>query len=95
MIVRVDPELNVVLAAIAARLFNETQLDYPRAALIRGLVEIGLASITDAVRLAPLFLGARIPRGRKPGARPGWAEPTVDVDNEHADESADGEGGER
>lgn len=95
MIVRVDPELNVALAAIAGRLFQETQLEHSHAAIVRGLVAIGLASIAGAPDLAPLFVGVRIPRGRKAGARIWTAEARSDVDVEHDGEAADEEGSER
>ncbi|MEP7125050.1 MAG: hypothetical protein ABJE95_29240 [Byssovorax sp.] len=95
MVVRVDPELNGALTAIAGRLFNETRLEHSHSAIVRGLVTIGLASIAGAPDLAPLFVGVRIPRGRKPGTRTRKAEVRGDVDVAHDDEAADEEGGER
>lgn len=95
MIVRVDPKLNIVLAAIAGRLFQETRLEHSHAAIVRGLVAIGLASIAGASDLAPLFVGVRIPRGRKRGTRTRKAEVRGDVDLAHEDEAVDEEGGER
>ena len=69
LIVRVDPSLNEVLARIAERLFSETRFEYSRAAIFRGLTTLGLAAVADAPRLATLFVGARLKRGRKPGVR--------------------------
>jgi hypothetical protein len=34
------------------------------------LIALGLVAVADVRRLAPLFLGARVKRGRKPGSRP-------------------------
>jgi hypothetical protein len=93
--VRVDPELNVALAALAGRLLEETQLEHSHAAIVRGLVAIGLASIAGVPDLAPLFVGVRIPRGRKPGTRNWAAEVRGDVGLAHEAETADEEGGER
>ena len=67
VVVRTEPGLHEALARIAQRLFSETQLQYSRAAVFRGLVAIGLAAISDAPHLAPLFRGVRVKRGRKPG----------------------------
>lgn len=69
LVVRIDPALNIALADLTARLFEETRVEHSHAAIVRGLVAIGLASIADAKILAPLFVGARIPRGRKRGTR--------------------------
>jgi hypothetical protein len=92
MLVRVDPELNVALAALAGRLFQETQLEHSHAAIVRGLVAIALASITDAASLAPLFVGVRVPPGRKVGTqKKRTAEAPGDVDLAHAAEAADEE----
>ena len=89
MVVRVDPELNVALADLAVRLFDETQLEHSHAAIIRGLVALGLASITHATTLAPSFVGVRVPRGRKAGTRSRMSA-GVALDLEH---EADGEEG--
>jgi hypothetical protein len=78
VVVRTEPGLHEALARIAQRLFSETQLQYSRAAVFRGLVAIGLAAISDAPHLAPLFRGVRVKRGRKPGGRP--ASPSVPAD---------------
>ena len=97
MVVRIDPELSSALADLANRLFEETRIESSHAASIRELVAIGLASIADAVTLAPLFVGARIPRGRKPGTRlkTRTADARGDLDLEHEDEAEGEEGGER
>ena len=70
MVVRVDAGLNDTLTTLAARLFNETRLEYSLASIVRGLIAIGLRAVSDAPRLAPHFVGVRIARGRKKGARP-------------------------
>jgi hypothetical protein len=82
LIVRVDPSLHEVLARIAKRLFSETRFEYSRAAIFRGLIAIGLAAVADTPRLAPLFVGARLKRGRKPGSRA--ALPAARADREDA-----------
>jgi hypothetical protein len=82
LIVRVDPGLHDVLARIAERLFSETRIEYSRAAVFRGLITIGLAAVADAPRLAPLFAGARLKRGRKPGGRA--ASPATRTDRDGA-----------
>ncbi len=80
-VLRVDPGLNDNLATIAARLFNETRLEYPLAAVIRGLIALGLRVVSDAPLLAPLFVGARVARGRKKGTRfPPCAAPDLPVE---------------
>ena len=38
MIVRVDAGLHETLTTLAARLFNETRLEYPHASVVRGLL---------------------------------------------------------
>jgi len=48
VVVRTEPGLHEALARIAQRLLSETQLEYSRAAVFRGLVAIGLAAISDA-----------------------------------------------
>ena len=82
MIVRVNPGLHDALAGIAERLFSETQLEYSRAAVFRGLIAVGLAAVTDAPRLAPLFLGARLKRGRRPGGRPASPDAPTEIDGD-------------
>lgn len=69
MVLRVSPELQEDLLTISERLFDETQLEYSFAAIIRGLIALGLASIAGKASLAVEFDGARVPRGRKRGDR--------------------------
>ena len=65
LVVRVDRTLHSTLDGIAGRLFMETAYDHSHAAVIRGLIRLGLATVAGASQLAPLFANARIPRGRK------------------------------
>ena len=77
MVLRVSPELQEDLITISERLFDETRLEYSYAAIIRGLIALGLASIDGKANLAVEFAGARVPRGRKRGDR--WkSSDTVD-----------------
>jgi hypothetical protein len=69
MVLRVSPELQEDLITISERLFDETKLEYSYAAIIRGLISLGLVSIAGKVSLAVEFAGARVPRGRKRGER--------------------------
>jgi hypothetical protein len=69
MVLRVSPELQEDLITISERLFDETRLEYSYAAIIRGLIALGLASIAGKSSLAVEFAGARVPRGRKRGER--------------------------
>ena len=71
MVVRVDPALHEALTEIAERLFGETRSEYSCSAVTRGLIALGLVAVTDVRLLAPLFLSARVKRGRKKGFRPG------------------------
>ena len=80
MIVRVDPGLHEALARIAERLFSETRFKYSRAAVFRGLIAIGLAAVADAPHLAPLFVGARLKRGRTQGGRTASPDTPADLD---------------
>ena len=83
MVIRVDAGLNNNLTTIAARLFNETRLEYTLASVTRGLIALGLRAVAEAPVLAPLFVGARIPRGRKKGTRfPPRADPDLSVEDE-------------
>jgi hypothetical protein len=70
MVLRVSPELQDDLITISERLFDETRLEYSYAAIIRGLIALGLAAIANRTSLADAFAGARVPRGRKRGE--GW-----------------------
>ncbi len=67
MVLRVSPELQEDLITISERLFDETKLEYSYAAIVRGLISLGLASIAGKTSLAVAFTGARVPRGRKGG----------------------------
>lgn len=69
MVIRVSPTLRPTLGTIAERLLMETGLDYSHAAIVRGLVAVGLLVVGRAPHLAPLFVGVRIARGRKKGPR--------------------------
>jgi hypothetical protein len=69
MVLRVDRDLLVQLDVISDRLLMETAYDHPRAAVVRGLVVLGLVAVEGAPHLASLFAGVRIARGRKRGDR--------------------------
>ncbi len=69
MVLRVSPDLQEDLINISERLFDETRLDYSYAAIIRGLITLGLASLVGKETIAVEFAGARVPRGRKRGER--------------------------
>lgn len=69
IVVRVDRGLHEMLTVIAARLFNETRLDYSRAAIARELIAVGLLTVEYAPHLAQLSVGVRVARGRKKGDR--------------------------
>ena len=69
MVLRVSPALQNDLTKIGERLFRETRIEYPCAAIVRGLIRLGLASIAGKASLAVEFAGTRIPRGRKRGRR--------------------------
>jgi hypothetical protein len=96
MVIRVHPDLPERLIAIQTHLFDETRLEYGYAAIVRGLIDLGLNQIEGAPHLAVLFAGCRIKRGRKPG----WRAPTGvksldlsaepdDMDLEYEDEHND------
>lgn len=65
MVLRIDRDLGMQFDVIADRLSTETAKDYSRAAVVRGLLALGLATVAGNDVLAPLFAGARIPRGRR------------------------------
>ena len=69
MVLRVSPELQEDLITISERLFDETKLEYSYAAIIRGLISLGIASLAGKASLAAEFAGARVARGRKQGER--------------------------
>jgi hypothetical protein len=91
MVVRVDAGLNATLTEIAARLFAETLHEYSHSAIVRGLIAIGLLTITDAPHLAPLFVGTRIARGRKRGSRRSVIAAPADLNLEFEDEHREDE----
>lgn len=94
MIVRVHPELPARLLTMQERLFQETLHEYSNAAIVRGLINLGLIQVEGAPNLAPLFVGARVKRGRKPGGKVATTvakldltdEPDEDMDLEYEDE---------
>jgi hypothetical protein len=65
LVLRVDQDLRGKLKGIAGQLFDETRLEYPMAAIVRGLIGLGLEEVGRHRVLAPLFIGMRIARGRK------------------------------
>lgn len=69
MVLRVTPALQHDLTRISERLCRETRMEYSCAAIVRGLIRLGLASIAGKTSLAVEFAGTRIPRGRKRGGR--------------------------
>jgi hypothetical protein len=69
MVLRVSPDLQEDLITISERLYDETRLDYSYAAILRGLIALGLAAIAGKASLAVEFAGARVPRGRRRGSR--------------------------
>lgn len=69
MVLRVDRSLDAQVDVIAERLFQETRDDYPRAAVVRGLIVLGLLTVARSNVLAPHFVGVRIARGPKKGGR--------------------------
>ena len=69
MVLRVSPDLQDDLISLSERLFDETRLEYSFAAILRGLIALGLASLAGKPSLAGEFAGARAMRGRKRGER--------------------------
>jgi fructose-specific phosphotransferase system IIC component len=69
MVIRIPPGLDETLTDLAGRLFDETERNHPLAAVVRGLIAIGLTVVADAPQLAPLFVGVLIARGQKKGVR--------------------------
>jgi hypothetical protein len=80
MVLRVSPALQDDLTTISERLFHETRIEYSYAAIVRGLIRLGLASIAGKASLAVEFAGTRIPRGRKRGGR--WKPDDDDDDDD-------------
>jgi hypothetical protein len=70
MVLRVSPELQESLITLSERLYDETRLEYSYAAILRGLISLGLGTIAKKASLATDFAGARVERGRKRGE--GW-----------------------
>ena len=79
MVVRVPRDLPERLTAIQAHLFDETRIEYSYAAIVRGLIALGLNQIEGAPRLAVLFMGCRVKRGRKPGGKVATAVVPLDL----------------
>ena len=69
MVLRVPPDLPERLTRIQEHLHDETRLEYPYAAIVRGLIDLGLNQIEGTPYRAVLFAGCRVKRGRKPGSR--------------------------
>jgi hypothetical protein len=80
MVVMVEPALHEALTKIAERLFSETRSEYSCSAVTRGLIALGLVAVADVRRLAPLFLSARVKRGRKRGPPATLPEARADRD---------------
>ena len=94
MVVRVPRDLPERLTAIQTHLFDETRVEYSYAAIMRGLINLGLAQVEGAPNLAVLFIGARVKRGRKPGGKVPTAVVPLDLsqgemDLEYEDEHHD------
>lgn len=69
MVVRVEPDLSVTLNEVVKRLLAETRCTYSLAAVVRGLVVLGLREVSGAPHIAGFFAGSRVKRGRKRGER--------------------------
>jgi hypothetical protein len=65
LVIRVPRGTDETLTDIAERLFDETELNYPISAVVRGLIQIGLKVVSETAILAPLFANVRVARGRK------------------------------
>ena len=79
MVVRVPRDLPERLTMIQEHLYQETRLEYSYAAIVRGLIALGLNHIEGAPNLAVLFMGARVKRGRKPGGKVATAVVPLDL----------------
>jgi ABC-type amino acid transport system permease subunit len=69
VILRLLPELRQALDVLTARLTNETGAAFPRAAVLRGLIGLGIAAVAGHATLAPTFIASRIARGAKKGQK--------------------------
>jgi predicted DNA-binding protein len=69
VVLRLFPELRQALDVLAARLTNETGVAFPRAAVLRGLIGLGIAAVADHATLAPTFIASRVARGVKKGQK--------------------------
>jgi hypothetical protein len=69
LVIRVPAGLDETLTDIAGRLFDETEKNHLIAAVVRGLITLGLAEVARNDVLAPLFVGVLEARGRKKSAR--------------------------
>lgn len=76
-IMKVHPAMYDELVEIAARLKEETGVEYSVAAVVRGLLTIAITRLTIEEKLAPWFAGARVPRGRRRNGQ--QAEPELRV----------------
>ncbi|MFS8068811.1 MAG: hypothetical protein ACMG6S_20820 [Byssovorax sp.] len=64
---------------IQRQLFEETRVEDSYAAIVRGLIELGLNQVEGAPRLTVIFAGCRMPRGRKPGGKVATAVVPLDL----------------
>jgi hypothetical protein len=69
VVLRLFPELLQALDVLAARLTSETGIAFPRAAVLRGLIGLGIAAIAEHATLAPIFSASRVARGVKKGQK--------------------------
>ena len=69
VVLRLFPELRQALDVLSARLTNETGVAFPRAAVLRGLIGLGIAAVAGHAALAPIFTASRVARGAKKGQR--------------------------
>ena len=69
MVIRVPVGLDEMLTDLAGRLYDETERFHPLSAVVRGLIQIGLNVVASTPKIAPLFVGVLIARGRRKGAR--------------------------
>jgi hypothetical protein len=67
--VRIPEELLGEIGGVAQRLQEETGLEHSAAAVVRGLLALGLAALAGREHLAPAFVGVRVARGKKRGGQ--------------------------